>query len=291
MKSWFIPSFHGDFRLEEKDGGSLLTVEAPTAVEREALRAFLTKAVTKGWVDPFQAMEKAVLDVGLKLSAPVHKTGALMAKIMSFDRKGVITSLKSRAGEISVHDVVAHKGKVKVDAEEDLYDEGDGKKEPEKKKKGTTTTSTALAKKAEASEVAVTVKRPSLSCPECDGKPLGERKACDVLWEFLSERQREEWLEKRGITVIGGLTGHMYRVRSRDTEGARLAGRTTIDLDDRVVLHNYDWTVPPEEEVLSVKLILEHRENWLRVFGEVDPIGRARHVFRNPFAGQAEMGW
>ena len=36
------------------------------------------------------------------------------------------------------------------------------------------------------------------------------------------------------------------------------------DIDDRCVLHFHDWTVPPEEEVLATKLILEHREAWLR---------------------------
>lgn len=36
------------------------------------------------------------------------------------------------------------------------------------------------------------------------------------------------------------------------------------DLDDGQILHFHDNSVPPEEEVLAAKLILEHREPWLR---------------------------
>ncbi len=54
--------------------------------------------------------------------------------------------------------------------------------------------------------------------------------------------------------------------------------------DDLGVLHFHDNSVPPEEEVLATKLILEHRESWLRheatcLGGDFD------FVFKNPFGG------
>ncbi len=59
-----------------------------------------------------------------------------------------------------------------------------------------------------------------------------------------------------------------------------------FDLDDRFVVHFHDWRVPPEEEVLAAKLILEHREDWLRNEATcllLQGSERAKMVFKNPF--------
>jgi hypothetical protein len=57
-----------------------------------------------------------------------------------------------------------------------------------------------------------------------------------------------------------------------------------------MVVHFHDWRVPPEEEILAAKLILEHREPWLR--NEATMLGGGKGhgpdlVFKNPFGN----GW
>lgn len=58
--------------------------------------------------------------------------------------------------------------------------------------------------------------------------------------------------------------------------------RIPADLDDGGILHFHDWRVPPEEEVLATKLVLEHREPWLR--NEATALGGMfTDVFGNPW--------
>ena len=254
MKAWYIPSFAGDFRFEAKGKAqTTLTVEKPSLAEQEALKRFFKAALKKHWVS------KANIEGAITLDAPLAEAGAEMASILNFKRAGVLTALKFENGKVEATEII----------------DADGlprwmRKLEEKAKK--------------TAEVAATVARPTLSCPECSGKPEGDRKACDVLWALLDIDQRKEWLKGRRFTAFGNLTGHAYDIAPRDTETAGKRGRICFDLDDRVILHNYNLAVPPEEEALAAKLILEHRENWLRVFGEVDPEHRASPgtVFENP---------
>jgi hypothetical protein len=80
--------------------------------------------------------------------------------------------------------------------------------------------------------------------------------------------------------VTGGLTGHRYILAHRQSEIAAYNTKMCFDLDDGQILHFHDNSVPPEEEVLAAKLILEHREPWLR--NEATTFG-ARVKFKNPF--------
>jgi hypothetical protein len=88
--------------------------------------------------------------------------------------------------------------------------------------------------------------------------------ASEVLLDFLAGDQHEDWRDRRYIQVRGGRTGHTYLVAHRNSQTAVELGRVCFDLDDRTVLHFHDNSVPPEEEVLGIKLVLEHREHWLR---------------------------
>jgi hypothetical protein len=47
------------------------------------------------------------------------------------------------------------------------------------------------------------------------------------------------------------------------------------------VVHFHDRRVPPEEEVLAAKLILEHAEPWLR--NEATLWSAGAMIFKNPF--------
>ena len=297
MRYWAIPSFSGDFRFESKDEGKScsLVVEKPTAAEAEALSRWSKKALKAGWLKEAQA---EMLNQGgsqeLYLAGvPLTDAAAEMAKLLHYKRAGVITAFAFADGTVKVTEALGADqlpkwAKGKLDA---VYDPVAGKSKYDAEEEAPAvvvppeTPPAAVIAKAAKPEKAVTVSRPSLSCPECPGPKSNEPRnmACEVLWEFLTPEEREEWLSDRAITVFGGLTGHCYRIAARDTKEAASRGRPVFDLDDRVILHNYHLTVPPEEEVLTNKLLLEHRENWLRVHGEVDPIHRARQIFTSPW--------
>ncbi len=133
---------------------------------------------------------------------------------------------------------------------------------------------------------AVSVARPTPCCPSC--VPGSVEPASDVLLSFLNAQEHADWSKHRSIMVTGGRSGHRYLLS--------LNKKICYDVDDRCVLHFHDWTVPPEEEVLAAKLILEHREPWLRNEatvlqqdgkGEWHDLGIMR--YKNPF-GDASDG-
>jgi len=121
------------------------------------------------------------------------------------------------------------------------------------------------------------------SCPQC--QPGAIAPASEVLLSFLSESQHDDWARSRFIVAQGGLSGHNYLIAHRHTRLAQHVGRICYDLDARCVVHFHDWRVPPEEEVLAAKLILESRfEPWLR--NEATMLGcwdNSTLVFKNPF--------
>lgn len=125
--------------------------------------------------------------------------------------------------------------------------------------------------------------RPTPSCPQCFAGSI--EPAREVLLSFLDEEQHRDWAQSRAIVVMGGLTGHRYLLAHRQSKIAARIGRVCFDLDDRCVMHFHDITVPPEEEVLAAKLILEHRENWLR---NEATCFTGTERFKNPFGGYAD---
>ena len=256
---WYIPSFHGDFRFETDpdhlDGSmTRLTVEKPTPGEIEALTRWGEVALAQHWLrkEELPDLLKLARDEikHLTIVAPLMDVAAPMARLLKAKNVGVLTALKFQSGHVEVTEIVKS---------DDL---------PRWMRK-------AEEKAKAPAEAAVTVARPKLSCPECSGLPEGRRKACDVLWAFLDPTQRQEWLAERRFTAYGSETEHAYDVAPRDHPRSAARGRIAYDLDDRVILHNFDLELPPEEEALQVKLMLEHREQWIRVSGEVDPSRRA----------------
>lgn len=168
----------------------------------------------------------------------------------------------------------------------------------------TGTTDTEVAKitkslKAPESEpkAAVSVSRPTPCCPDCEPGAIGP--ASEVLLAFLSPEQHADWAEHRAFRVCGQLSGHDYLVMHRHHPVAIASGRHVYDLTDDARMDFHDVSLPPEEEALSAKLILEHAEPWLRneatclqgrdcgVLAQQQPrsLGRIlrRHVFNNPF--------
>jgi hypothetical protein len=126
---------------------------------------------------------------------------------------------------------------------------------------------------------AASVRRPTPCCPVCEVGSVAP--ASEVLLAFLSDEEHETWARDRAIVVTGGLTGHRYVLAHRRSVVAACITKMCFDLDDGRILHFHDNSVPPEEEVLAAKLILEHREPWLR--NEATLLGGGDMQFKNPF--------
>jgi len=277
---WFFPQYNGDFRIisvdnshyreQADDSACVLEIVDPTAHEALLLENFLADARKKKWTP----VSKIVLDEvdgkrrqEILLSTSIASAGKLLyTRIRPADR--TITAVTSTGGEVRVYetaDLAQIDEALSPDAIIPAKDE-----EPEAPKE---------------EPAAVSVKRPTPSCPQCI--PGATSRASEVLQAFLTPLEHELWAQERFIIVEGGLSGHRYMLAHRHSRYAQKVGRICFDLDDDTVVHFHDNSVPPEEEVLAAKLILQHREPWLRNEATLFH-GRATHVYKNPFGGVSD---
>lgn len=258
---WAFPAWQGDHRLIQEGEGSRLLVMDPTEHERQLLNEFLQKAFKKKWVgdtSPGVGLGAPTIQPDDKtrevaLAVPVAKAGKILVKLFH-PGKATLTAVKYEAGKLLVTE---GNQETAIDAVLD-----------EKKK----------------AKAAVSVRRPTISCPNCLPGSVGP--ASEVLQQFLSPEQHESWSKSRELIAIGGLSGHRYILSHRNTRRAIANRRICYDVDSRAILHFHDWSVPPEEEVLAAKLILEHREPWLRNEASLFHLyteGRVEPLFKNPF--------
>ena len=235
MKTWYVPSFSGDFRLTAGDDEmtSKLLVMAPTPHEIQLLNNFLSKAHKKKWSSELLTTDDVNDTRTIVLAAPLAKTGPLLVRATKpADR--TLTAVSYKDGRLEV-------------AETGMLE----------------TLVARVAKDKDAKEAkAVSVSRPTPCCPRCEVGAIAP--ARDVLLAFLSLQEHADWAAHRAIIVRGGKSGHRYLLAHRNSPTAARLGKICYDLDDHFVLHFHDNSVPPEEEVLAAKLILEHREPWLR---------------------------
>lgn len=252
MKTWYHPNWCGDFRLEaEGEKFCRLIVSDPTPAEQDQLGVFLTKARKKKWISSMEG----VGDKGestLVIAAPIAQAGLLLLDRGQKKglRKGILTCVRSESGKITA---VA----------------GDGAELDQ-----------ALAKPEAAA--AVTNRRPTVCCPS--PVPGPEIRASEVLRAFSTQRQWEDWMKRGYLIAYGNLTGHPYRIAHRHSPLAVQQGKSGWDLHDDNVVHAHDWSLPPAEEALSLKLCLEHAEHWIRNHSGYWT-GPAPH-FNDPFVGQ-----
>jgi len=262
MRAWYVPSWNGDFRLVpgDEEGTSKLLVMAPTPHEMKLLAAFMATARKKKWTK--EKLDDAIDTQTIVLGAPLTKVGPALIKITKpADR--TLTAVAFKDGKLEVAE--------------------------------TSAIETVVTKaEADSESKAVSVARPTPCCPAC--VPGSVEPASDVLLSFLSDQEHADWSKHRAIMVTGGRSGHRYLLAHRHSRTAVLNRKICYDVDDHCVLHFHDWTVPPEEEVLAAKLILEHREAWLRneatvlqqdSKGEWFDLGIMR--YKNPF-GDASDG-
>lgn len=232
MKAWYFPAWNGDFRLTAGDDAetSKLLIMAPTPHEIELLSTFMTTARKKKWTKEKLAKNDVIDTRTIVLDVPITKAGPVLTKIVKpVDR--TLTAVSFKDGQLEVAETGAIERVIaKADAD------------PEAK--------------------AVSVARPTPCCPSCI--PGSVEPASDVLLSFLTPEEHADWAKHRAIMVTGERSGHRYLIAHRHSRTAVLNKKICYDVDDRCVLHFHDWTVPPEEEVLATKIILEHREAWLR---------------------------
>lgn len=272
---WYFPSWHGDLRLvphPKDDGRTLLQIEKPTPDEQRIVNAIGEACVRHGWLpswEPFAATKGlfATSTWEIEIGASVATLGPTVKALMK-PGPSVLTAIKISDGQM----ITASGGAAELQAAlGDAYRTST----PPETKPGSTKTKPAKAEP----EAAATVRRPTPCCPQCEPGSIGP--ASEVLLTFLTPEQHETWAKRRLIVVTGGLTGQRYMIAHRHTPEAQRVGRVCFDLDDNCVVHFHDRTVPPEEEVLAAKLILEHREPWLR--NQATMLGHGRSIFDNPF--------
>ena len=263
---WYMPSWNGDLRLEvnpDDPETTLLWIEKPTDHELDVLRAIGTALETEGirgrgeLPTPDKLRGLFAHKKKIVLHAPLAKIGPLCAKLLK-PGDAVLTAVKFVDGRVITS---SGTGAELVELAEEAT-----KPAPEDKKP----------------EAAATVKRPTPSCPQCEPGSIGP--AREVLLSFLTPEEHAQWAETRSLLVTGGLSGARYLLAHRNTEAARRIGRVCYDVDTKCVVHFHDRSVPPEEEILAAKLILEHREPWLR--NEATMLGlkdMGTLVFKNPF--------
>lgn len=257
----YVPSWNGDFRLEGdgKSKTAKLVVHDPTPREQAILAAFLREAEAKGWIrDEDRGVRLGPKDRReVAISATLAKASKILIRLARPKRQ-TLTAISFSDGRMSVVEGADATALEKVSDAVEAAEAAEDPKRPAK---------------------AASVRRPTPCCPTCEVGSVPP--ARDVLLSFLSEEEHESWARERAIVVTGGLTGHRYVLAHRQSPIAAYHTKICFDLDDRQVLHFHDNSVPPEEEVLAAKLILEHREPWLRneatlLFGE-------NLKFKNPF--------
>ncbi|MFH1841578.1 MAG: hypothetical protein ABIF77_00085 [bacterium] len=251
LSKWYHPNWSGDFRLEAAgEDDCVLRITDPTIDEITKLGKFLDKCRKKEWIGKATGLpEKFEGEYVLEIKAPVDKAGrALVGWGQGLKRKDLLTVVKSVDGAVSYA----------VSNEEELR----------------------RVVEAEKADKAVSNKRATLSCPHPISGP--DVRASEVLREFCTQRQWDDWNTYGFLIAYGNLTGHPYRICHRHSLLARRQGKITKDLKDDTIIHAYDWSLPPAEEVLSLKLQLEHVEHWIRNPSGYFGLGVR---FVNPFMG------
>ncbi len=260
----YLPSWNGDMRLTTGTSGdrSRLTLIDPTPQERRLAGAFLRVAAKKRWWDgtpPDKGEPYTGKTKDIPIDAPLAKTSKVLIKI-SRPADRTLTAVKFADGKMEAIEGATAKSLEII--EETVARATKGEKGGKEAK-------------------AASVKRPTPCCPECQPGAIGP--ASEVLLSFLSPEQHEQWSRQRAILVEGHLSGHRYIIAHRHSELAQRVGRMCFDADDQRVVHFHDWSVPPEEEVLAAKLVMEHAEPWLR--NEATILGSGTDVYKNPFGG------
>jgi hypothetical protein len=111
----------------------------------------------------------------------------------------------------------------------------------------------------EGTEIAATVRKPRRGCPAPEP---AARRANEVLRAFCTRSQYDSFNRAGFMAIIGNLSGERYHLFHRDEANKRGYGHVLVNSQGREVCV-WDNGLPAEEEALSIKLAIEHRENWI----------------------------
>lgn len=271
---WYLPTFHGDIRLETLDEDkTLLITNELTPTEMEAMRALRKRAVCpppfrRKWsgAADFPALDTEFYRTGkeqrVALDAPIDKVQAFLAQKLKPSR-ALLGAVRFSDGEVSEifktepKSVETYRQLAKKPEPDDEVI--DAVLEPKKEN--------AIVKTAKAAIAAVTVAAPSLGCPAPDFRQADVR-ANRVLDAFLTDQQRADWRSRGQIVAVGAETGHRYMLTNRERRDmlAKFGGRSLFDLDTSTPVCTHDWDVPAAEEILALLLFisLPQREHYVR---------------------------
>ena len=254
VTNWFLPSFHGDFRVERDGEGCKVAVALATSVERQALDKLAERAVKKSWWlgKPWTEKRPPFTDNSTtKLAADVETVAKWLAKALKPDRK-LVTAVRFAGG------------KIEELVEQGYEDDGKGKLAVDVKAEPVKVEAKPLSPPEPVA--AVTVAQPVRGCPAPDFAPA-EVRARAVLGVFLTPEQLSYFIRFNRFVAVVGVTGHRYMVTSRHAKDALSSyQRTLYDLDERMPICTHDWTVPAAEEMLALGLLVQlpGYETWLR---------------------------
>ena len=254
---WFLPSYHGDIRLEQ-EGPELTMLRAfeLTPTERKAMEQLRDRAVSPKLRQPWAADKDflpltnaayATADgVTIHLKAPVEKVQDVLFKAMKAKRKAVMAVRFSDGSMEEIVRVQTPEGK-----EAKLPGPKPAKEaEPEKTK--------AKEKEEAKPVVAATVARPVNGCP----MPAFEEatiRANRVLEAFLTDEQRDDYRKSGAFIVHGRDSGHRYMICNRERPNfynRHMGGRQLWDMEEKRPICVHDWTVPAPEEMLGIFFML-----------------------------------
>lgn len=271
---WFLPSWNGDFRIEDDPNHteSLLTIHEPTEGELAALGVLGAYFKKRGWVTTPELWDRKgdQKKQRVYIGAPITKVAAAASKQLKAGKQ-TLTAVTFKDGKV---ETVAGTG-----TELDQFVE-------------------KVEEKKDQAKAAATVKRPTPCCPQCHVGAI--EPATEVLLSFLDDEQHEQWAQHRALICHGGRTGFPYLLAHRHSATAKRMGRICADLRSHTVVHFHDYSVPPEEEVLAAMLCLQHREHWLRneatmltpmpggFRGQVAYRGSFTPMFKNPFGDMSD---
>jgi hypothetical protein len=277
INRWFFPSFGGDFEVvAEGTDKSKLLVKDPSPAELSMLGKALKTARRRGWISEISGIAETGVST-LILDAPLREVCRVIAKEV-VPRQGALTALRSADGKVTA--VLG----IELPTADSPQPTSDSPQPTSDSPQPTADSPQLPAKVKDKDAKAVTVKKPTHCCPYNQPGPM--ERADRVLRCFCTPDQIEEWEHEGRMTVLGHLSGHLYQVCHRHHPDAVRRGKIVFDLDDGDVLHLWDWTVPPPEEVLAMKLYLEHAEPAVRNYSSCLYSSNIR--FENPFPGVSQ---
>ena len=265
---WYIPTMHGDIRLERgpNDTTRMRVFElAPT--EEAALHALREKALRGSLIGGPWASAKdfAPLD---DLTLYRSKAGVTIHLRASIKKVRNLLGKHLKKGRSLVDAYVFSDGRL----EEVRYtvttdDDGEKVEEP--------VLPTAEEKKEEP-KAAATVAAPTIGCP-VPNFPEHEVRATEVLRAFLKPQQLSDY-EKDGVFMARGAdTGHQYAIthRNRRASMQSVSFRSLYDMTEGRPMCVHDWSVPAPEEMLALLLCvsLPGHESRVRALPEAFPLG------------------